>query len=242
MIGDIDKLQLCQSHQIFDYGIQLFLDKWREVCIEFIQYFETEWLHKNRYWYEGARILTPKTNNALEATNRVIKNEHTLRRRYDFSRFRAVLCDMIKNWSLGYESGVNEYHTTPNIELKMWTTAYSLAKQNIEMFVDKSHENITYYLNSPAVSYTTYKTFDDFKRNHFSIVCVKFPAPYTRGNWHKGICSCRNYFKLYMCEHILCISLRSKYVSSPEEAKCVPIGQKRKRGRPALAKAALVFQ
>lgn len=44
---------------------------------------------KNLNWYEGAKQLTPSTNNSLEATNRVIKDQFTLRERLSIREFGA---------------------------------------------------------------------------------------------------------------------------------------------------------
>lgn len=85
-------------------------------------------------------------------------------------------------------------------------------------------------------------TFDQFKTNNFACNNVTFPNPFTEQNWLEGKCSCRDYFKHFICQHIVGVSLRMKYVVAPDEAKNIPLGQKRKRGRVALAKAALVLQ
>ncbi len=42
--------------------------------------------------------------------------------------------------------------------------------------------------------------------------------------------------------HIIVFAARFKLVEIPDHAKNVPLGQKRKRGRPALAKTALIVQ
>lgn len=85
-------------------------------------------------------------------------------------------------------------------------------------------------------------SFKQFKEECFSFYTAVFPVPLTKDNWIKGSCDCYQYFKLYMCVHILGIALRMKFVTAPDEAKTIPIGRKRKRGRPALAKPALVWQ
>ena len=46
-----------------------------------LKYFINEWLSSKDGWYEGYQTHRPSTNNALEATNRVIKDEDTLRER-----------------------------------------------------------------------------------------------------------------------------------------------------------------
>jgi hypothetical protein len=45
-----------------------------------------------------------------------------------------------------------------------------------------------------------------------------------------------------MCKHVVGIALRLKFCRAPAEAKNIPLGQKRKPGRPAKAKKALLIQ
>lgn len=88
-----------------------------------------------------------------------------------------------------------------------------------------------------------FNTFDEFKTKNFACHRVTFLKPYTKENWLcTGKCTCKEFFKNFICKHIIGVSLRMKYVTAPDEAKNLPLGQKRKRGRPALARAALVFQ
>lgn len=55
-------------------------------------------------------------------------------------------------------------------------------------------------------------------------------------------CNCPAYLKEYLCKHIIGLGMRFKLISVPPEAKSVPIGQKRKRGRPSKTKPALMLQ
>lgn len=114
---DLDKLQLSQSTDIFDKAANLFVEKWQKVSASFMEYFVSEWLAKNRYWYEGVRHFTPSTNNALETDNRLLKEEHTLRERFDLAKFRVVVFKMIETCSLAYVNGTKEFHTNPIIDL-----------------------------------------------------------------------------------------------------------------------------
>jgi hypothetical protein len=45
-----------------------------------------------------------------------------------------------------------------------------------------------------------------------------------------------------MCKRVMGLAIRLKLTSPPLEAKNVPIGQKRKRGRPTKSKPALIIQ
>lgn len=242
---DLDKLQLSQSHDVFDKAANLFVEKWRKVSAPFMEYFVSEWLDKNRYWYEGARHFTPSTNNALETDNRLLKEEYTIRERFDLAKFRGVLYTMIETCSLAYVNGSKEFHTSPIIDLELWTNAYVWAKQNIPMTAHEDTRHVMYKIPADPNQIdenSEWNTFDEFKLKNFQFYNVNFPNPLTKNTWHEGICDCSDFFKKYMCVHILGISLRMKFVIAPDEAKALPLGQKRKRGRPALAKAALVLQ
>jgi hypothetical protein len=49
-------------------------------------------------------------------------------------------------------------------------------------------------------------------------------------------------WKDYICKHVVGMGIRLKQCIPPAAAKSVPIGAKRKRGRPARAKKALLVQ
>ncbi len=55
-------------------------------------------------------------------------------------------------------------------------------------------------------------------------------------------CNCPAFLKNYICKHVVGMGIRSKSCKPPAAAKTVPIGEKRKRGRPAKAKPALLVQ
>jgi len=74
-----------------------------------INYFESEWRLKNRNWYEGAKVLAPSTNNALESFNRVIMVEHSFRERLELRRFLFVTYEMIETWSNDYRHKIQSF-------------------------------------------------------------------------------------------------------------------------------------
>lgn len=87
-----------------------------------------------------------------------------------------------------------------------------------------------------------WNSFEEFKTENFKFSHVSFPRPLTKDNYSQGVCDCCSFLKLYTCEHVLGLGLRMKFVVAPDEAKSLPLGQKRKPGRPAKAKAALIVQ
>ena len=62
----------------------------------------------------------------------------------------------------------------------------------------------------------------------------------SKDNWRKSVCTCAQFQKMYVCKHVICLILRHKLEDAPLEAKKVPLGEKRKRGRPEHAKKALL--
>ena len=50
--------------------------------------------------YKGIQLYVPSTNNAVESTNRTIKDDGTFRERYVLSRFLTTSSDIIRNWSI----------------------------------------------------------------------------------------------------------------------------------------------
>lgn len=59
---------------------------------------------------------------------------------------------------------------------------------------------------------------------------------------YMSVCNCPAYLKDYLCKHVIGLGIRLKLISVPSEAKVIPIGEKRKRGRPSKTKPALMLQ
>lgn len=131
-LNDLDTLHLSKNDKIFKEASELFVLKWYEEYPNLIEYFENEWLIKNRFWYEGVAELVPSQNNALESTNRYVKDENTLRELFDLGRFRVVIFEIIQTWSMSYSNGLKEFQQQPKITLEMWTNSYNLAKLNVK--------------------------------------------------------------------------------------------------------------
>lgn len=241
----MDILQLSRNPSQFDEASDLLMDKWQQISVELVNFFENEWLHQNRNWYEGFSKRTPSQNNALESRNNVIKNEQTLRERLDLSQFRVVLLGMVHQWSTEYVNGLNEMNfDAPKIELKHWTAGYNFARSNFNITSNEIEDKIVYTisLNDKITPDHEWNSFKEFKETEFSFVHTSFDNPVTSENWQNGDCDCPDFFKLFVCEHLIGIALGLKVISAPVEAKTIPIGQKRKRGRPQKSKTALVIQ
>ncbi|CAF4666795.1 unnamed protein product [Rotaria socialis] len=78
--------------------LKIILKKWKNED-KFLRRFSYEWLNSKNEWLADLATHVPSTNNALEATNRVIKDEDTLRERLVLSRFTVVLYSIVNKWS-----------------------------------------------------------------------------------------------------------------------------------------------
>ncbi|XP_049880295.1 uncharacterized protein LOC126376791 [Pectinophora gossypiella] len=215
ILNDVDSLHSITDENIFDAASEAFLQKYKDQ-IEFVTYFRAQWLTQNRNWFLGAAPNSPSTNNALESFNRVIKDSNTLRERFPLSRFLVVAKEMVNQWSNKYITNPEDNYiaNVPSLTTKHWTEAYYFDAQ--------------------------WESFDDFKKQNFSKWLVTLPIE--RNDWIKGRCDCPAFFNLYICKHVIGLAIRLKYVVPPLEAKNIPIGEKRKRGRPSKAKRALIIQ
>jgi len=82
------------------------------------------------------------------------------------------------------------------------------------------------------------ENFETYKKI-FSKWTVKLSKSHTM---YESSCDCSTYLKEYLCKHIVGLGMRFKLITVPPEAKTVPIGEKRKRGRPSKTKPAWMVQ
>ncbi len=110
-------------------------------------------------------------------------------------------------------------------------------------------------MRASGLSYEKVKVFSDgkcaeeeaVKYNNFKWTCCKIndteqgTKKYYKCSFKRGS-NCPACLKYYICKHIIGLAARYKLCSIPLEAKNIPLGQKRKRGRVAKAKKALIVQ
>jgi len=143
-----------------------------------LQYFENEWL----VWYEGVAIFVPSTNNALEATNKTIKDDSTFRERYSLSRFLSLASTIVSNWSNERDpTNINAklFASEPTISLKLWTKSYQWVKSSKDIIGEDEDSRRVFYIpagvaekinENDLVKYKnqSFTTFAQFKKS-FSI-------------------------------------------------------------------------
>ena len=100
----ICSLQLARNSQIFDEALKLFLLKWKNSNTrvdQFFTYFQRHWLGGLNGWYEDVSLFVPSTINALKSTNRVVKDESTMRERLPLDQFLDTIDNkIVGRWSL----------------------------------------------------------------------------------------------------------------------------------------------
>lgn len=93
--------------------------------------------------------MCPSTNNSLEAFDRVIKDEHTLRERLVLSRFTTVMNSMVWSWSLERDTtriNSKAFEMQPKISQAQWISAYHRVKSDREVVVIEEESKNVYYV------------------------------------------------------------------------------------------------
>ena len=248
---DIRALQTAQDRQTFTTAADLFLKKWRSAHPDLVSYIQSQWLNKHREWYEGAAYGYPSTNNGLEATNAWIKKQHTFGERYPVGQFLNNIIELITKWSKNRDPQcINCIHfiLEPAIPLQLWTTAYHWALESRTVLQRSLPDGSIEYFTASSTMKTplTTKLLRKFNAVRGKWSSFEEYRKYNYGVWvvatNPRRCSCPYFLKYMNCKHSLGMQIREKEVLVPPEARSVPLGQKRKRGRPSKAKRALLTQ
>lgn len=129
----------------------------------------------------------PSTNNAQEATHKAIKDRQTLRNRFDIGKFREVLFQMVKNYSLEYSNGIREYHHKPLIDLPVWTDAYNWAKTNQNIDISNHRDCVKHVISLKTIDSDEideslqWESFNNFRKMYFSKCTFRFRSIVRRG-------------------------------------------------------------
>ena len=181
----------------------------------------------------------------------MIKDECTFRERWSVGKFLGCTTNMVKNWSQRRNpQSVNcvFFNESRTVSLKLWTEAFQWAAQKTPV-LERHHQNCVQYFAASSKLQTPiteklqkeyerqqgkWKTFDSYSTWRTKIWKIEvFPDHVT--------CTCPFFTKKNQCKHSVGMRIRRKEVDVPQEAKTVPLGQKRKRGRPSKAKKALLI-
>ncbi|RNA35391.1 hypothetical protein BpHYR1_047270 [Brachionus plicatilis] len=160
-------------------------------------------------WYENYAQGCPSTNNGLESTNKVIKDEGTDRDRLSLNDFMKVMKDMLQKWSLDRDA---EFTTTKNFGLKPiistreWTFGYN--RSNI------LHEGTQFYMCTTSESKSDitkaqckefwikedgWHDLDELLEWSIKFIAVKIDSE----NWESSTCSSHYWQKNSKCKHTI---------------------------------------
>jgi len=144
------------------------------------------------------------------------------------------------------------FSSEPTIPLAKWTNAYHFAKssKSVLQLQSKRKGFTDYYIPAGDVVNITKNEIQRYKRKQWSSFAQfkdlqfgswKVTLPNIGSEWKKGFCNCPNFLKEYICKHVIGMAIRLKHCKPPSIAKDVPLGEKRKRGRPRKATQALLI-
>jgi hypothetical protein len=109
---------------------------------------------------------------------------------------------------------------------------YTVYPTSANTLVEQPENLLTAFLSVKNGTVNSFDNLKSFLHNYHILQRVE-------GNFS---CWCRQFQKKYMCKHSLGMSIYHGIVEIPSDMLSTRIGVKRKRGRPAKAKPALVRQ
>jgi hypothetical protein len=227
------------------------------------QFLKSDWVYYTKYntnhgvisvykcrVYERFAPGYPSTNNGLESTNSWIKKHGTFRQKLPMVQLLAFLLQQANQWSKERNpEAINHkiVSKSPSLDLRLQTSAHNwiisepdLWRRKNKYFIRPSH--IFKVRNNDIADYTrmrenlSWKKFDTY----VSKINQLWVLDYNSNDWIKSTCTCPFHAKNYICKHVLGIAIHQKDFIFRPETKNIPFGEKRKRGRPKLAKKALI--
>ena len=143
------------------------------------------------------------------------------------------------------------FASVPRPSLALWTKAFHWARLDTEV----KRVGEVYYVRSSVPCKRKMatlikqrqkkeekKNWDDWNDITSTLSYLWEVTNMSQETYLRAVCSCEENMKHNICKHSLGLALRLGFCNPPSEAKDVPIGQKRKRGRPSKAKKALIRQ
>jgi hypothetical protein len=259
MLKDIKLIQLSPTEAHFTSAVDAFKQEYEgkgEEFHQFVQYFEEQWVNAVPCWYEGMHLDEVMNNCGIEGTNKAIKEDGTYRERLNLLAFTDVISKMVARWSAErnpLSPNCVSFVSEPSRTLADWTAAYQWALSNAKNIV-KTYAGVRYFVflsracnvTLTANRATRIVNFHVLRREFEDMEDVRLYMQYARvleddaAGGYK--CSCIDFKKEYKCTHSLGALIRERRVPVPLEAKDIPVGQKRRRGRVSMARPALVRQ
>lgn len=249
--ADIRMLHKCPDERTFNYGCELFIEKWITTEKEVAQKIEKSFFIKNSNWYIGCCYRTPKTNNSLERFNGEIKQQQTLHKKKPLKIFKNISLTMVEERSRQYIMDKTPFEKELNVSTEMMQIGIEYKKDfksrplklngetDFFMFCSSINNKITLE-DVEAFENAEYENFDEFTMKAFTIWKITFP--FDSQKWKESVCTCPEFDNAYMCKHIITIACQIKAFDSTQftvnydDEPLFPVV----RGRPKRATAPLV--
>ena len=238
--------------------------KLQDAVQDFFSYFRSQWVESPvSGWWEGAHPWGVSNNQGLEGTNRVIKADHTFKRRCPLGNFFDIVSRMVNEWSRKSDSLLNESRMAmvfdPKEGLKLRTEGYQWAKVNkigmeklisinptnkytvSEAFklgpvdkiwaVNSKSNRIEKSLKERAKERIKQRETPDHNtfQQYLDTRCSCWLLEERNGDF---FCDCPVAMKGKLCHHTVGMAYLQGKLEVTSEVRSVPLGQKRKRGRP----------
>lgn len=250
---DLNKMHLLYDEKIFDQAAKLFVQKWTDVELNFIQSFENSFIKQNKYWFNGSSYHIPLTNNGTESFNSSLKVHQLFWEKKPMSEFKLRLLQILgersKEYVMDKAHSVKEVQLTPQVQLK----GYEYSKTKKEFFPIEVEKNIfkvyvfanandRFQLTNEDVDafvntdWTTFTSFEELIEAAFQMHCISLDGDLN--NWRNARCTCPAFSKEYICKHVVALFYRGGLLKPPANLPEF-LEPNPKRGRKAKAKKGL---
>lgn len=245
-LKDLNSLSDCWSQDCFAKVSSLFVEKWSAVPSAQVplEHFKKIWLSERVCrFYRGSAEGYVMNNNGLEATNRVLKDTGTFHELIPIMQFLPAMTTFIGDQSFRRNpQNINTVKFSPlrpDINLKDMTDGYLLMTSQMRFItvnehliaVDSNRIGNEPFDQAMADSiYTQYTTCKWDSMDHFNSfqLHVHVITP-------QRSCNCHEFGNNFKCCHVMCLEMLVDNIAVPDSAKTVPLGTKRKPGRPRKA-------
>ena len=236
----------------FDQGLNSAIAK-------FFEYMRKVWIEsKENRWFEGAHPWNVCNNQGVEGKNKAIKQSHTFRRRLDMGELFNVLLNMVKEFSEEDQTLLSEKRSSilfnRSDSLKLKTEGYQWYKSNknkagrIMRIKPGSKYSVNNVINNfwavASSRYTGNESLKDLAKLRFEN--RRLPQSQTFEEYTKMrsscwileevegefFCDCPIGMKGKLCKHTVGMMFKTEVLAVTSEVRSVPLGEKRKRGRP----------
>ena len=260
VMKDIEEIQWSAvSEDVFLKLFQLLRLKYEnaETKVQlFLDYVEDTWINsKENLWFEGARPYGISNNQGLEGKNKHIKDSYSMRRKLPLGTFIETSKKLVNEMSISDASLLNmeksqTLYGQPD-SLKLRTNGYNWYQE---------HQSNNNYLKTKPVGKTqvegcemlwlvpSSKTAEDLQEiaavrlsERFEIssksledyIKIRSSCYIIEQKGLEFFCDCFVGSKGHMCKHAVGLMFKLGLLEITGDVRSKPLGQKRKRGRPA---------